>query len=225
MSSKIVIDNVTGSITADGQPITGGGGAATLDELTDVTLTSPASDQVLKYNGTAWVNGTVSAASDLDGLTDVTLTSPTAGQVLKYNGTAWINGTDSTGSSSTEGISVVASALTGTVNIDTATSQVHYYTVNATANWTPNIRSTSSASLDSVMSIGQSMTVTIMSALGASGFYASALQIDGVSVTPKWANGMSPSFGNEYSIDIYSYTIVKTASATFTVFASVSPFA
>ena len=33
-----------------------GGGASTLDELTDVTLTAPTSGQVLSYNGTGWVN-------------------------------------------------------------------------------------------------------------------------------------------------------------------------
>lgn len=36
----------------------GGGGATDLDGLTDVVLTSPSSGQVLKYNGTNWVNGT-----------------------------------------------------------------------------------------------------------------------------------------------------------------------
>lgn len=33
-------------------------GATDLDGLTDVTITSPANGQVLKYNGSAWVNGT-----------------------------------------------------------------------------------------------------------------------------------------------------------------------
>lgn len=31
-----------------------------LDDLSDVTITSPSTDQVLKYNGTSWVNGTSS---------------------------------------------------------------------------------------------------------------------------------------------------------------------
>lgn len=34
------------------------GGSTTLAGLTDVSITSPATDQVLKYNGTEWVNGT-----------------------------------------------------------------------------------------------------------------------------------------------------------------------
>lgn len=34
----------------------GGGGATTLDDLTDVTITTPATGDLLRYNGTDWVN-------------------------------------------------------------------------------------------------------------------------------------------------------------------------
>ena len=37
---------------------TGGGGATDLNGLTDVTITTPSSGQVLKYNGSAWINDT-----------------------------------------------------------------------------------------------------------------------------------------------------------------------
>ena len=40
----------------------GGGGASALDDLTDVTITSPANNQVLKYNGNVWVNGAGAAS-------------------------------------------------------------------------------------------------------------------------------------------------------------------
>lgn len=64
----------------------------TLDDLSDVTITTPSTNQVLKYNGTAWVNDASPAgASDLDGLTDVTITTPQEGQVLSYNGSNWEN--------------------------------------------------------------------------------------------------------------------------------------
>lgn len=58
-----------------------------LGQLGDVTITSPSNNQVLKYNGTAWVNGT-----DTDtGLTSVGLTMPAAFTVsnspLTSNGT------------------------------------------------------------------------------------------------------------------------------------------
>ncbi len=70
----------------------GGTGAAALDDLTDVVITTPASGEVLTYDGTNWVNDTAGAGSlALDDLTDVTITTPSTGAVLKYNGTAWID--------------------------------------------------------------------------------------------------------------------------------------
>lgn len=44
--------------TVAGNGGVGGSGATTLDGLTDVTLTTPTTGQVLKYNGTTWVNDT-----------------------------------------------------------------------------------------------------------------------------------------------------------------------
>lgn len=64
-----------------------------LDDLSDVTISSPSTDQVLKYNGTAWVNSAAPAAgaTNLDGLSDVVVTSPASGHHLRYNGTSWVN--------------------------------------------------------------------------------------------------------------------------------------
>jgi len=60
---------------------------------------------------------------------------------------------------------------------------------------------------------------------GSTAYYNSAVQVDGASVTPKWQGGTAPTACNASSIDIYTYTIVKTGSATFTVFASQTKFA
>lgn len=65
-----------------------------LDDLSDVTITTPSTNQVLKYNGTAWVNDASPAgATNLDGLTDVTITAAATGEYLRYNGTAWVDDT------------------------------------------------------------------------------------------------------------------------------------
>jgi phage-related tail fiber protein len=69
-------------------------GATNLNELSDVTLTSPSNTQVLQYNGSQWVNATLSIPSSiqyLDDLLDVTITTPTANQSLLWNGTEWVN--------------------------------------------------------------------------------------------------------------------------------------
>ena len=41
----------------------GGGGSSTLSGLSDVTLTTPTNGQVLKYDGSKWVNGTGGGSS------------------------------------------------------------------------------------------------------------------------------------------------------------------
>ena len=120
---------------------------------------------------------------------------------------------------------IVAAALTGTVNIDCVTSTVWYYTVNASANFTLNFRGNSTTTLNALLAIGQSITVVVKNTNGATPYYASAIQIDTVSITPKWQGGSTPSAGNASSIDAYSYTITKTASATYTVLASQTKFA
>ncbi len=66
-----------------------------LDDLGDVVITSPATGNVLSYNGTNWVNDSVAGggATDLDDLSDVVISSPSNNQFLRYNGTNWVNAT------------------------------------------------------------------------------------------------------------------------------------
>jgi hypothetical protein len=121
-------------------------------------------------------------------------------------------------------VTVSATVATGTVNYDAATQSVLYYTSNASANWTVNIRASSSATLDSTLNVGESLTIAFLVTQGATAYYNSAVQVDGASVTPKWQGGSAPSSGNVSSVDTYSYTVIKTASATFTVLASLTQF-
>lgn len=73
-----------------------------LDSISDVAVTSPSNNQVLKYTGTQWENSILAAVAISNSYIDLnnkptlasftTLTSPTSGQVLQYNGTNWVNG-------------------------------------------------------------------------------------------------------------------------------------
>jgi len=120
---------------------------------------------------------------------------------------------------------VSATAATGTINYDVITQSVLYYTTNASGNWTLNIRGNASTSLNTFMATNQAITIAFLVTNGASPNYNSAVTIDGSSVTPKWQGGSAPTSGNASAVDIYTYTIIKTASATYTVFASVTKFA
>ena len=124
-----------------------------------------------------------------------------------------------------EGVTVAATAATGTINYDVTTQSVIYYTSNASANWTVNFRASSGTSLNTAMAIGESITVVFAVTQGSTAYYNNAITIDGTSVTPKYQAGTAWTSGNTSSIDIYTYTIIKTASATYTVLASQSQFA
>jgi hypothetical protein len=128
-------------------------------------------------------------------------------------------------SSILEGGTVTASAPSATTNYDFKTQAVQYYTSNATTNFTVNIRGNASTSLNTVMTTGQFATMVLLVTNGATPYYPNVIQIDGVTVTPKYQGGVTITAGNASSIDIYTITIVKTASATFTSFVSQTKFA
>jgi hypothetical protein len=79
--------------------------------------------------------------------------------------------------------------------------------------------------LNTLLATGESISASFLVTNGATAYYNSAVNVDGSAVTPKWQGGTAPTAGNASSIDVYTYVIVKTASATFTVFASITKFA
>jgi hypothetical protein len=180
-------------------------------------LAPPSGTAILKANsGGALAN----ASAGTDYVAPGTATSFTATQTF-------------TGSTSTlaavfqdaaEVVTVSATAATGTINYDVTTQSVLYYTSNASANWTVNFRGSSGTSLNTLMSTGQAITVVFLVTQGSTAYYNNAVQIDGSSVTPKYQGGTAWTAGNVSGIDAYSYTIVKTGSATFTVFAAQTQF-
>lgn len=184
-------------------------GKATTDTFTNKTFDTAGTGNSFKINGTAITANTGTGSN-------VLATSPTLATALMNN---------SVFAAPQERLSVSATAATGTINFDASTQGIVYYTANATANWTLNIRGTSSVTLNSLLAVNDSITVIFMNTNGTTAYYGSALTIDGTSVTPKYSGGTAFAAGNASSIDIYTYTIVKTASATFTVFASQSKFA
>ena len=75
------------------------------------------------------------------------------------------------------------------------------------------------------MSVGESLSVTSLVTQGATAYYNSDVQIDGTTtgVTTVWQNG-APTAGDASALDSYTYVIIKTASATFTVLATQTKF-
>ena len=123
-----------------------------------------------------------------------------------------------------ETATITAAAPSATTNYDAITQSVQYYTTNNANNWTLNVRGNSTTSLNTMMSIGQSLTVAMLTTNGGTAYYMTAIQVDGVGQTIKWQGGTAPTSGNASAIDVYAVTVIKTASATYTVLASQTQF-
>jgi hypothetical protein len=155
---------------------------------------------------------TTATLTDAQTLTNKTLTAPS------------INNAISTGSvliAPEERMTVSAVAATGTVQFDASTQGVLYYTTNASANWTLNVRGTSGTTLNSILTTGDSITISFLVAQGSTAYRHTALTIDGNAQTVLWSGGTAPAAGNASSTDAYTFTIIKTAGTpTYTVLAA-----
>jgi hypothetical protein len=208
-------------------------GVATATSINKMAITAPATSSTL-----AVADGKTLTASNsltLAGTDSTTMTFPAssatvAGLGIAQSFTAKQTFTGATASlasafiNATETSTISATAATGTINYDVTTQSVLYYTTSASANWTVNIRGNATTSLNTLMSTNDSLTVVFLVSQGATAYYNNALTIDGNSVTPKYQGGTAWTSGNASGIDAYSYTIVKTGSAAFTVFAAQTQF-
>jgi hypothetical protein len=118
-----------------------------------------------------------------------------------------------------ERANVVASAPPAVTNLDLITAPILYFNSNTTQNITANIRGNSTITLNSLLSIGQSTTFVIF-VPNATAYYVNTVRVDNTVVTPYWQGGLTVAGGNANSIDIYTFAVLKTANATFKVFAS-----
>jgi hypothetical protein len=75
------------------------------------------------------------------------------------------------------------------------------------------------------MNSGESTVFTAFIGQNNTSYYLTDFQIDGSSITEEWNGGSAPSAGGASGTDIYTFTILKTANATFSVFANVANFA
>ena len=208
---------------------------------TGITV-NPGASLVAVFNGTDYVglgvqaSGILTAGQLVKGAGTTVVTPATAGTDYVAPGTATTftalqtfagsaSNLAQSLANSAEVVTVNASAAGGTIDYDVTTQSVVYYTGGAGgSNWTVNFRASSGTTLNTALNTGRSVTVALLATQGATPYYNNVVQIDGNAVTPKYQGGSAWSAGNASGIDVYVYTIIKTASATFTVLASQTQF-
>ena len=120
---------------------------------------------------------------------------------------------------------IIGSALAATTNVYVTTNPTDILvTANAANNFALNFASTSSASLNGLMAIGESLSVSLTITNGTTAYYCTGITIDGSSQTVNWSGGSAPAGGHASSLDVYTFNIKKTASATYTVLGALVQF-
>ena len=116
-----------------------------------------------------------------------------------------------------EKVVIVANKVSAAPTINLSSGMVHYFTTAETTTSTPNIMS--SVGVNTEMAVGDTISVNIITTAAAAG-YATTVTIDGAAIgsdAVRWVGGTAPSAGGSSGLDIYSYQLIKTANATFTV--------
>jgi len=127
-----------------------------------------------------------------------------------------------------ETANIYSTAVGGNVNIDISNNTVYFFSANATANVTFNLRANGNNGgiLDSLISVGQSVSTAILLKQGSTRYRAN-VYVDGVLQSPLYIGNVAPGYiaaTQQESIDNYSFTVLKTAANTYTILAANSNF-
>ena len=119
-----------------------------------------------------------------------------------------------------EKFNTLAGKMSDNPNIDLQDGMIWYFTTQETTTSTPNIRYNASKTLNNMLSVGDAITVTIITTAAANG-YSANVNIDGSGQTEEWVGGSAPSEGGGSGHDIYTYNILKTGSTAYKVIVNV----
>lgn len=234
--------SVTGTTALTGN-LTAGNVSLTLANVTTANIGTAnvvtTNGQDASYSGNVAISGNTTIATSISGVIKATsgvLSAATAGTdyvkpdvATTFTARQTFAGTSANLAislvSADEKTTVVTTPANGTINYDITTQSVVYYTANASGNWTLNFRASSGTTLNAAMTVNTAVTVAFASAQGSTAYYANVIQVDGSAVTPKWQGGTAPTAGNTSSVDGYTFVIIKTGNAAFTVLASQTKFA
>ena len=114
---------------------------------------------------------------------------------------------------------IVSTAWSTTNDISLDDGNVFLNTANL-AGTNNTIDITSSAGLNVDLAVGDMTSVTLITAVNADTAYINHITIGAAAVTESWVGGSAPTDGGSSGYDVYTFNIIKTASATYVVIAN-----
>ena len=122
-----------------------------------------------------------------------------------------------------ETINVITGSLSGNYSLHLANSTVYHTIANTAGHVTFNMIANNTHTLNQMLSIGQSVSTSILLKQGSTRWRAN-VHIDGVLQTAYWAGNTQPIYYSSASqamtYDAYNFSIIKIAESQYTVFAS-----
>ena len=109
-----------------------------------------------------------------------------------------------------EQVKILGNDLGSVPAIDVSDGMVHLRTANLGTDIRPNIRYSSTRTLNNTMSVGESITVTIIHNVNNTAHNVSGLEIDGNIVTVNWVGGSAPSDGGGSGAVSYTHLTLPT---------------
>jgi len=126
-----------------------------------------------------------------------------------------------------EKVDINGSQVAGTPTINLKNNAVYYYTTASSGAYAPAIVADGSTSLNAYMDTGEVMTFTMIVNNNSDTHIVNGFTIDGSNVwsNVEWSGGSAPASGDGGTgIDTYTFSIIKTGSAAFTILASLTKY-
>ena len=120
-----------------------------------------------------------------------------------------------------EAFSSTTTAYSSSGDLNVTNGNIHFSSANlGGTNNTLNLYSTTGINTD--LAINQTMTVTGISAVNASTAFVNKVTVDGVAtgITTHWIGGSVPTAGGGSGVDMYTFNLLKTGSATYIIVAN-----
>ena len=205
--------NVTGNITASGT-VTGGAFSGPLTGNVTGNCSGTAGSTGVLSAGATGADLTLSGNLTVNGTTTTIDTAVTAVDSLAVDGNVNVGAGLSAYGFKVESGFISNLGASGTVNTDLDNGHIHKYQGATSGNYGPNFRKSASATLNSIMGVGDVISVIFMAASTTHYLDQTDIQVDGSTsnLDIDFIGGAAPSAANGSGFDIYTFTIQKTAA-------------